>query len=127
MKAIGLSLCLFASAASAMPEIVVNRSNQTYTVIDNGAVIKKGRVSTGKAGHTTPSGRFSIHAKYKIVRSQRYKAAMPYAMFFSGSLYAIHQGVVPRYPASHGCVRVPAKDAQYLFSSIPIGTTVIIR
>lgn len=127
MKAIGLSLCLFASTVSATPEIVINRANQTYTVIDDGNVIKKGRVSTGKVGHTTPSGRFSIHAKYKIVRSQRYTAPMPYAMFFRGSLYAIHQGIVPNYPASHGCVRVPKKDAQYLFSSIPTGTKVTIK
>lgn len=127
MKSIGLSLCLFASTVSAMPEIVIDRANQTYTVIDDGNVIKKGRVSTGKAGHTTPSGQFTIHAKYKSVESKRYKASMPYAMFFIGSLYAIHQGIVPSYPASHGCVRVPKKDAQYLFSSIPTGTKVTIK
>jgi lipoprotein-anchoring transpeptidase ErfK/SrfK len=52
---------------------------------------------------------------------------MKYTMLFKGSLYAIHQGVVPGYPASHGCVRVPAKDAQYLFSTIPLGSTVTIK
>ena len=127
MKAIGLSLCLFASSAMALPEIVINRATQSYTVLNAGKLIKTGRVSTGKPGHTTPAGRFTIHAKYTSVKSQRYKARMPYAMFFKGSLYAIHQGVVPKYPASHGCVRVPAKDARYLFSTIPIGSTVSIK
>jgi lipoprotein-anchoring transpeptidase ErfK/SrfK len=127
MKAIGLSLCLFASSAMALPEIVINRATQSYAVLNAGKTIKTGRVSTGKPGHTTPVGRFTIHAKYTSVKSQRYDARMPYAMFFIGSLYAIHQGVVPKYPASHGCVRVPAKDARYLFSTIPIGSTVSIK
>lgn len=127
MKAIGLSLCLFASPAMALPEIVINRAEQSYTVIDNGKIVKTGRVSTGKPGHSTPAGRFTIHAKYTSVKSQRYKVMMKYTMLFKGSLYAIHQGVVPKYPASHGCVRVPAKDARYLFSTIPIGSTVSIK
>jgi len=126
-KVIGLSLCLLAPSAMALPEIIINRATQSYTVIDNGKVIKTGRTSTGKPGYRTPSGRFSIHAKYTKVRSAKYGAMMKYSMFFKGSLYAIHQGVVPGYPASHGCVRVPAEDAQYLFSSIPIGTTVVIK
>jgi lipoprotein-anchoring transpeptidase ErfK/SrfK len=127
MKAIGLALCLFASPAMALPEIVINRATQSYTVIDNGKVIKTGKTSTGKRGHSTPAGRFSIHAKYTKVRSVKYKVWMKYTMLFKGSLYAIHQGVVPGYPASHGCVRVPAKDAQYLFSTIPLGSTVTIK
>lgn len=126
-KVIGLSLCLWALPAMALPEIVINRATQSYSVLNAGKVIKTGIVSTGKPGHTTPAGRFTIHSKYTIVKSQRYKARMPYAMFFKGSLYAIHQGVVPRYPASHGCVRVPARDAKDLFASIPVGTTVFIK
>jgi lipoprotein-anchoring transpeptidase ErfK/SrfK len=126
-KVVGLSLCLFASTAMALPEIVVNRSNQSYTVIEDGKVIRAGRASTGKLGYRTPAGRFSIHAKYTKVRSAKYKVIMKYTMLFKGSLYAIHQGVVPGYPASHGCVRVPAKDARYLFSSLPIGSTVLIK
>lgn len=129
MKAIvlGLSVCLLSSSAMALPAIVVNRADQTYTVIDDGKVVKKGRVSTGKPGYRTPTGRYSIHAKYTKVRSEKYRVIMRYTMLFKGSLYAIHQGVVPGYPASHGCVRVLEKDARYLFSSIPIGSTVLIK
>lgn len=127
MKAIGLSLCLFASSAMALPEIVINRATQSYAVLDAGKTIKTGRVSTGKPGHTTPAGRFTIHAKYTKVRSAKYKVMMKYTMLFKGSLYAIHQGSLPGYPASHGCVRVPEKDARYLFSTIPIGSIVSIK
>ncbi len=126
-KVVGLSFCLFASSAMALPEITIDRSKQSYIVVEDGKVVKTGRTSTGRAGHRTPAGRFSIHAKYTKVRSAKYRVDMKYAMLFKGSLYAIHQGVVPGYPASHGCVRVPAKDARYLFSSLPIGTTVLIK
>lgn len=124
---IGLSFFLFTTSAYSQPEIIVDKSKQSYFVIENGKTIKTGRVSTGKAGHSTPTGKFSIHSKFFKVRSAKYNAMMKYTMLFKGSLYAIHQGVVPGYPASHGCVRVPEKDAIYLFSSLPIGTIVTIK
>lgn len=127
-KAIVLSFLLFSTEyALSAPEIVVNLAKQSYTVIDNNKLIKTGKVSTGKSGHRTPSGHFTIHTKYANVMSKKYKAPMNYAMFFIGSLYAIHQGVVPGYPASHGCIRVPAKDASYLFGVLPIGTHLTIK
>lgn len=127
MKVIGLSLCLFASSAMALPEIIINRATQSYTVVDKGEVIKTGRTSTGKHGYRTPAGRFVIHSKYRIIRSFKYKVPMVNAMFFRGLKYAIHQGVVPGYPASHGCVRLPKSDARHLFVLLPVGTTVVIR
>lgn len=126
-KVFGLSLLLFSSAALAVPEIVIDREKQTYTVTDGNRIIKTGKVSTGKAGHRTPAGSFTINVKRRSVKSKRYNAQMPYAMFFIGSLYAIHQGKVPGYPASHGCVRVPGKDASYLFASLPVGTHLTIK
>lgn len=127
-KAIVLSFLLFSTEnALSAPEIVVNLAKQSYTVIDNNKLIKTGKVSTGKSGHRTPVGRFTIHAKYTNVFSKKYKANMRHAMFFIGSLYAIHQGVVPGYPASHGCIRVSAKDASYLFSTLPIHSRLTIK
>jgi lipoprotein-anchoring transpeptidase ErfK/SrfK len=52
---------------------------------------------------------------------------MKYVMLFKGNKYALHRGVVPGYPASHGCVRLPGSDAAYLYKNMPIGTTVIVR
>jgi lipoprotein-anchoring transpeptidase ErfK/SrfK len=52
---------------------------------------------------------------------------MPYALYFSGG-YAIHgYGVVPAYPASHGCVRVPESEAPYVYAAAPLHTAVVIR
>jgi lipoprotein-anchoring transpeptidase ErfK/SrfK len=36
-------------------------------------------------------------------------------------------GALPGYPASHGCIRLPAKSARRLYASVPIGTLVEIR
>src|SRR5437762_5480616 len=52
-------------------------------------------------------------------------ARMPYAMFFNGG-YAMHQGYVPPFAASHGCIRVPQGMAQPFFENAPEGTPVIV-
>lgn len=127
LKSLYFVICLIPSIATAVPEVVITRSSQTYAVIDDGTVIKSGRVSTGKKGYSTPAGRFTIHSKYRSIRSFKYKVPMVNAMFFRGLKYAMHQGVVPGYPASHGCVRLPKSDAHHLFNLLPVGTTVVIR
>lgn len=118
---------MLASPAIAAPKVIINRSSQLYTVIDNGVMIKTGRVSTGRKTHPTPVGIFTIHAKYKSVMSEKYRVPMVNAMFFKGTKYAIHQGQLPGYPASHGCVRLSKADAKQLYSLLPIGTTVTIQ
>lgn len=113
--------------AYAVPTIVITKASQSYTVVNDSVVIKKGRVSTGKRGYSTPSGTFVIHTKVNKAYSKKYKAWMKYVMLFKGNKYALHRGVVPGYPASHGCVRLPGSDAAYLYKNMPIGTTVIVR
>ena len=39
----------------------------------------------------------------------------------------MHEGVVPTYPASHGCIRLPSEAARKLFVEIPVGTVVMIN
>ena len=53
-------------------------------------------------------------------------AAMPYWMRLSWKGLGMHQGRVPRYPASHGCVRMPSKVAYAVYEKLPIGTRVSI-
>jgi len=128
MKPVSIALLLALSApAYAVPTITVSKTTQTYTVEDNGVVVKTGRVSTGKRGYATPSGTFVIHTKVRRTKSMKYRVWMNDVMLFRGSKYALHRGVVPGYPASHGCVRLPSADATYLFSTLPIGTKVIVR
>jgi lipoprotein-anchoring transpeptidase ErfK/SrfK len=50
-------------------------------------------------------------------------AQMPYAMFFRGG-YAMHQGYVPPFAASHGCIRLPNGIARTFYENAPVGTPV---
>ena len=50
-------------------------------------------------------------------------AAMPYFMRFTGG-YGMHAGYVPRYRASHGCIRMPEKMARRFFEAAKVGTRV---
>lgn len=128
MKTASIALLLALSApVVAAPSIIVTKSTQSYSVVDRGTVIKRGKVSTGKQGYSTPSGSFVIHTKVPRAYSQKYRAWMKYAMLFKGRKYAIHSGVVPGYPASHGCIRLPRSDAAHLFKILPVGTTVVVR
>lgn len=101
-----------------------------------GNLIKWGRASGGKSycpdirrGCRTITGTYTIYRKQGSgCKSSRFPvgrggAPMPYCMHFHGG-YALHGGNVPRYNASHGCVRVPYQDAQWLNQNfVQVGRT----
>ncbi len=106
---------------------VVSLKSQTMTVFDNNGALARTRVSTGKSGHRTPTGVFSIIQKRKRHYSNLYAGApMPFMQRITWSGIALHAGVVPSYPASHGCIRMPYSFAKKLFSMTSMGTRVII-
>lgn len=108
-------------------QIVVSKSDQSLALYENGEIVATSKVSTGKAGHETPSGIFSILEKRKYHESNIYSAApMPFMQRLTWSGIALHEGKVPNYPASHGCVRLPPKFAQSLFRDTQYGVHVII-
>ena len=51
---------------------------------------------------------------------------MPYWMRLSGSVYGVHAGYLPGYPASAGCVRLPREAAQLIYDNTKHGTSVTI-
>ncbi len=107
--------------------IEIRLSEQRARVFDaNGNEIFNTRVSTGKKGHETPTGEFVITNKYRDWTSTLYHASMPYFQRFSCGDFGMHQGNVPNYPASHGCIRVPAGNAQKLYSMTESGDRVNI-
>jgi len=53
-------------------------------------------------------------------------AAMPYWMRLTWKGLGMHQGKVPRYPTSHGCVRIPSKVASAVYTTLSLGTPVSI-
>jgi hypothetical protein len=96
-------------------------------VYRNGIRIAVSTCSTGKAGHSTPTGVFTILQKDKNHHSSTYNnAPMPNMNRLTWSGVALHAGNLPGYPASHGCVRLPTEFSERLFSVTHIGTPVII-
>ena len=97
-------------------QIVVSLGKQKMTIYEGGKKVGRTRVSTGKDGHRTPTGIFSIIHKRRRHFSNIYNnAPMPYMQRLTWSGIALHQGVVPNYRASHGCIRLPSGFAGQLF------------
>jgi len=83
--------------------IIVSIGSQRVSLYANGEFVARGPVSTGVRGHPTPVGVFSVIKKDRYHRSNIYSAApMPYMQRITWSGVAIHQGVLPGHPASHG-------------------------
>jgi hypothetical protein len=96
-------------------------------VYRNGIEIGVSTCSTGKKGHRTPTGVFTILQKREEHYSNLYNnAPMPYMQRLTWSGVAIHAGNLPGYPASHGCVRIPHDFSQKLFTVTNVGSVVIV-
>jgi lipoprotein-anchoring transpeptidase ErfK/SrfK len=91
-----------------------------------GAEIFNAKVSTGRKGNATRTGDFVITDKNRTWTSTIYHASMPYFQRLSCGDFGLHQGNVPGYPASHGCIRVPAGKASQLFAMTRVGDRVQI-
>jgi ankyrin repeat protein len=107
--------------------VEISLAQQRAAVIRNGVEVFRTPISSGKKGFDTPAGKYVITDKKKSHRSTIYHVNMPFFMRLNGLDFGLHAGVVPNYPASHGCIRVPAQNAQKLFSELPVGTLVTIN
>lgn len=110
-------------------------------------------ISSGKRGHTTPTGSFTVLEKDKDHRSSLYGdykdsqgrtvrggisaridsapsgthyvgASMKWFMRLTGEGVGMHVGILPGYPASHGCIRMPEPGAAQFYSHVKVGTPV---
>jgi hypothetical protein len=107
--------------------IIVSLPDQLMHVYRNGIRIGLSTCSTGKKGHRTPTGVFTILQKDKHHRSSTYNnAPMPNMNRLTWSGIALHAGNLPGYPASHGCIRLPLKFSELLFGVTHVGTVVIV-
>ena len=127
-SATALSHPSFAASDARTLQIVVSKDRQSLAVYDGDKVLATSKVSTGKRGHTTPSGIFSILEKKVYHESNLYSAApMPYMQRLTWSGIALHESnSVPNYPASHGCVRMPKAFAKMLYQMTERGVHVVI-
>lgn len=107
--------------------VVVSVPEQLVHVYRNGIRIGVSTCSTGKPGHETPTGVFTVLEKDKDHKSSTYGGApMPNMNRLTWDGIALHAGKLPGYPASHGCVRLPMAFSDKLWSVTHVGTPVII-
>ena len=144
-----------ARGVSGRPKIIVRLSNQRAYFYKGKTVVGESSISTGRKGYETPPGKYrviqkdehhvsSIYGDFvaadgRVVKAnvnarkdhapagtQFVGARMPYFLRFTRG-YGMHAGFVPRYRASHGCIRMPAKMAKYFFNAAELNMPVIVK
>lgn len=149
---------VLAQTNSGNAKLNIDLSDQRAQLInsDAGLVVMDYPIASGKSGHETPTGNYTILEKIKDKRSNIYGryvdkegttvvgdatngkteqpegttflgASMPYWMRFTWDGIGHHIGNVPRYPASHGCVRGYKPVMPTIFSKVKTGTPVLIQ
>jgi len=107
--------------------VVVSLTDQMAYLYRGDSLMAVATISTGIEGRDTPTGIFAVRGKTPMYRSKKYdNAPMPFAQFIDEYGVAMHAGYNPGYPASHGCIRLPAAFAKKLYSITPVGTPVYI-
>ena len=107
--------------------IAVSIDKQRVKIFDDNGVFAEAPVSTGMPGHPTPTGVFSVIQKHKLHHSNIYSGApMPYMQRITWSGVAMHAGVLPGYPASHGCIRMPMSFAVKMWNWTRMGARVFV-
>lgn len=114
-----------AGAPEGSIEVVVSIPMQMAYVYRGGQLIGASTVSTGRPGHDTPTGTFTILQKRRTHFSNLYDdAPMPFMQRLTWDGIALHAGQIPGTPASHGCIRLPMAFARTLFGATGLGTRV---
>ena len=140
---------------SGRPSIVVSLREQEAYLYRGKNRTASSRISSGREGYRTPTGRFQVIRKEEYHRSSIYGdyidasgnvvkdnfdvrrdrklphshfvgAPMPYFVEFSPG-YGLHQGYLPGVPASHGCIRMPYWKARQFYKVAHVGTPVAVK
>src|ERR1700737_3186637 len=107
--------------------IAISIQKQNLKIYDAKGFFAETPISTGMAGHPTPMGVFSVIQKHKFHHSNIYSGApMPYMQRITWSGVAMHAGVLPGYPASHGCIRMPMAFAMKMWNWTRMGARVVV-
>ncbi|PUE89279.1 L,D-transpeptidase, partial [Xanthomonas hortorum pv. hederae] len=114
-------------ASGAQGGVAAPLTTQRATVYRNGIPIGITTVSSGRPGHETPPGVYTILQKEADHRSNLYNnAPMPFMQRLTWDGIALHGGALPGYPASHGCIRLPEAFARLLFAESRLGMMVVV-
>ncbi len=116
------AVAVLPAAASADVLVTIDKATQHMTVAVDGQDRWSWPVSTGAAGHDTPSGSFQPSRMDRDHFSKEWDdAPMPNAIFFTDMGHAIHGtshvSALGR-PASHGCVRLSRAHSAELFALV---------
>jgi lipoprotein-anchoring transpeptidase ErfK/SrfK len=133
--------------------VVVSLPKQRAYLMTGDQIVIDSPISSGKRGHSTPTGHFSVLEKDPNHRSSIYGdfvdasgrivragisaridsapsgthyvgAPMKWFMRLTGEGVGMHVGILPGYPASHGCIRMPADGAKSFYDNVKISTPV---
>lgn len=116
-----------ANAGQGDARVVISLTDQLAFVYRGDDLVAVSTISSGKPGKDTPTGIFPILAKKELHHSKKYDdAPMPFMQRLDDYGIALHAGTLPGRPASHGCIRLPAKFAARLFGVTQVGSTVLI-
>jgi lipoprotein-anchoring transpeptidase ErfK/SrfK len=107
--------------------VTISINEQKLKLYDSNGFFAESPISSGMRGHPTPMGVFSVIQKQKYHRSNIYSGApMPYMQRITWSGVAMHAGVLPGYPASHGCIRMPMAFAVKMWNWTRMGARVVV-
>ncbi len=111
-----------------MPLVIsVSIGSQRVKIYDANGLFAEAPVSTGMPGHPTPQGVFSVIEKDRYHHSNIYSGApMPFMQRITWGGVAMHAGVLPGYPASHGCIRMPNDFATKMWGWTKMGARVFV-
>lgn len=115
-----------ASAEKKERHIVIYLGNQQGVLMDGVVLLRSFRVCSGKKSTPTPKGHFHVMEKDRTHTSNLYHSSMPYFMRLTLDGVGLHQGPMRSRPSSHGCIRLHAEDARFLFENSEVGTAVFV-
>jgi hypothetical protein len=117
----------FGDLSKSTLQLVVSIANQRVTLYSNGVRVAQAPVSTGTSARPTPTGIFSVIEKDRWHHSNLYdNAPMFYMQRLTWSGVAMHVGVLPGVPASHGCIRLPQDFAVRLWGVTKLGARIVV-
>lgn len=152
-EALKVNQSLLKQATPDNTHIVVSLSKQRAYLMIADAIVADGPISSGRQGHSTPSGHFNVMEKDpnhhstlygdfvdsagRVVRagvsaqidsapSGTHFAGAPMRWFLrlTSEGVGMHVGILPGYPASHGCIRESADGAKLFYDYAKVGTSV---
>jgi len=106
--------------------IEVHRERGVVLLVDGQDVIRVVHASTGAPAYETPPGSYAVFRKETNSWSVPYQVWLPYASYFNGGIAFHASDEVPARPVSHGCVRLSAPEAPFVYEFATVGTAVLV-